>query len=225
MTPHGKCFDIGGTTISAINAFKKGIKCGQSGEYDNGNGSLMRIAPVVFININDDSFNSRVKKVERYSSLTHAHPRSILGCIIYIEYLLQLYFGKTKDEALNITIELCNKNLLDTIYKKELSCYGRILNGEIGELKRNSIRSGGYVVDTLEAALWCFLKNDNYSNTILDAVNLGNDTDTTRIVAGSIAGMYYGLNEIPDEWINGLARIDDIKEMCRKFANIINKKD
>jgi len=126
---------------------------------------------------------------------------------------------------LNITIELCNKNLSDTIFKKELSCYGRILSGEIGDLKINSIRSGGYVVDTLEAALWCFLKNDNYSNTVLEAVNLGNDTDTTGIVAGSMAGMYYGLNEIPDEWINELVKIDDIKEMCKKFANLIDKKD
>jgi len=225
LTPHGKCFDIGGTTVRAINAFKKGVKCGQSGENDNGNGSLMRIAPVVFLNIKDDNFDSRLNKVEHYSGITHAHPRSILGCFIYTEYLRQLYLEKEKFEALKIIIELCNKNLINTIYQIELSEYSRILSGEIGNCKRDAIRSGGYVVNTLEAALWCFLKNDNFSNTVLEAVNLGDDTDTTGIVAGSIAGMYYGLHEIPDDWINGLVRIDDIKEMCRKFADLINKMD
>jgi len=221
MTPHGKCFDIGGTTIRAIEAFRNGTPvsyCGQSGERDNGNGSLMRIAPVAFMSIEDDSFSSRLEKVERYSSLTHAHPRSILGCVIYTEYLRQLYFGKGKIEALNIVTELLSGKLTDTKYRDEQSQYSRIFSMEIKSIERSSIKSGGYVVDTLEAALWCFLKSGNFHDTVLEAVNLGGDTDTTGIVAGSMAGMYYGINGIPEEWVSGLARIDFIREMCQKFA-------
>jgi len=225
MTPHGECFDIGGTTIRAIDAFRKGAKCGQSGENDNGNGSLMRIAPVAFLNIKDDSFNSRLKKVEQYSSLTHAHPRSILGCVIYIEYLRQLYYNKDKIDALKIVTELCFANLINTSYQLEFDYYDSIFSKEIANLERSSINSTGYVVYTLEAALWCFLKNDNYRGTVLEAVNLGGDTDTIGIVAGSMAGMFYGLNGIPDEWVNSLVRIEYIKEMCRKFADFVNAKE
>jgi len=225
MTPHGECFDIGGTTIRAIDAFKKGDKCGQSGENDNGNGSLMRIAPVVLLNIKDDSFNSRLKKVEHYSSLTHAHPRSILGCVIYTEYLRQLYYTENKIEALKIVTELCFANLLNTSYQLEFDHFDTIFSKKIENLERNSVNSSGYVVDTLEAALWCFLKNDNYHDTVLEVVNLGGDTDTTGIVAGSMAGMFYGLYGIPGERINLLVRIEYIKEICRKFASFINTKD
>ena len=225
MTPHGECFDIGGTTIRAIDAFRKGAKCGQSGENDNGNGSLMRIAPVAFLNIKDDSFNSRLKKVEHYSSLTHAHPRSILGCVIYTEYLRQLYYTENKIEALKIVTELCFANLLNTSYQLEFDHFDTIFSKKIENLERNSVNSSGYVVDTLEAALWCFLKNDNYHDTVLEVVNLGGDTDTTGIVAGSMAGMFYGLYGIPGERINLLVRIEYIKEICRKFASFINTKD
>jgi len=72
-------------------------------------------------------------------------------------------------------------------------------------------------VHTLEAALWCFLKNDNFKDTVLEAVNLGRDTDTTAIVAGSMAGLYYGYESIPKEWRNSLAKHDEIIELCRKF--------
>jgi len=227
MTPHGECFDIGGATHRAIKAFKNGTpanQCGQSGEKDNGNGSLMRIAPVTFLNIEDENTNSRLAKVKRYSEVTHAHPRSILGCFIYTEYLRQLFFGKEKDEALNIVIELCSGDIFDTKYQMELSHYVRILNGKIGELERVDIRSGGYVTNTLEAALWCFLKNNTYRDTVFEAVNLGGDTDTTGIVAGSMAGMFYGLDEIPDEWANTLAKIDFIRDICQKYGTMLLEK-
>ena len=223
MTPHGECFDIGGTTVRAINSFMVGTlvdKCGQFGENDNGNGSLMRIAPVAFLNIAEETAISRIAKVEQYSIITHAHPRSVFGCFIYTEYLRQLYLGKTKTEALEIITDIHSVKLYETMFKIELSQYSRILNKEIGNVQRESIRSGGYIVDTLEAALWCFLKHDNYRDTVLEAINLGGDTDTTGIVAGSLAGMYYGLDGLPNEWINALARIDYIKELCAKFSNV-----
>ena len=229
MTPHGKCFDIGGTTSRAIIEFKNGTlanQCGQFGEKDNGNGALMRIAPVVFLNYKMESPQERLATVERYSSLTHAHPRSILGCFIYTECLRQLLLGKEKSQAIGKAIEICDTRssfegtMFEARYENEFSHYSRILNGKIGSLEKDSIRSGGYVVDTLEAALWCFLRNNSYEDTVLEAVNLGGDTDTTAIVAGSVAGMYY-YDAIPEKWISSLAKIDNIKGLCRKFADAV----
>jgi ADP-ribosylglycohydrolase len=224
-TPYGECFDIGGTTARAIAQFEQGTpanRCGQSEDHDNGNGALMRIAPAVFLNINDDDFNSRVAKVEKYSALTHAHHRSILGCIIYIEFLRQLYFGRAMRPAFDETVMLCTQNLRDTKYEAEFPHYSRILSGEILNIQSSAIRSGGYVVDTLEAALWCFMGNCTFKDTVLEAVNLGGDTDTTGIVAGSLSGMYCESGEIPGEWINSLARIDDIKKLCQNYTDFCN---
>ena len=223
MTPHGRCFDIGGTTARAIYKFKNGTpicKCGQSGENDNGNGSLMRIAPVVFLSCNVEKVQLRLAIAERYSGLTHAHPRSISGCFIYLEYLRQLYFGKSKTEALDNIIKICYESLQGTKYQKELSHYERILDGKISDIKKDNIRSGGYVVNTLEAALWCFFQHNNYRDTVLEAVNLGGDTDTTGIVAGSLAGMFYGYDAIPEKWINSLVKIGKIKKLCEMYARL-----
>ncbi len=76
------------------------------------------------------------------------------------------------------------------------------------------IRCGGYVVDTLEAALWCLLNTDNYKECVLKAVNLGSDTDTTATVAGGLAGLYYGFDEIPQDWIEKLKGKEIIDEVC-----------
>jgi len=107
-----------------------------------------------------------------------------------------------------------------TKYEDELSHYKRILSFtyDFTKLKREDIQSEGYVVQTLEAALWCFLKNDNFKDTVLEAVNLGGDTDTTAMVAGSLAGLYYGYESIPEEWRKTLAKHDEIIELCRKFS-------
>ena len=219
MTPHGKCFDDGQTTFKAIAAFRKGTKaheCGQHKESDNGNGALMRIAPVVFLDIPESLFDNTYK----YSTITHAHPRSILGCLIYTTYLRQLYLGKQKKEAFDAIVKICNENMH---LENELPYYNRILSGEIWNLKREDIKSSGYVVHTLEAALWSFLKHSNFKNIVLEAVNLGGDTDTTGIVAGSMAGMFYGLKNIPKEWVSSLAKADEIKELCKKFAASLPK--
>jgi ADP-ribosylglycohydrolase len=221
-TPYGDCFDIGGTTARAIARFERGTpanQCGQREDRDNGNGALMRIAPVVFLNVNDEDFNSRVAKVEKYSALTHAHPRSMLGCIIYVEYLRQLYLGQAMMPAFDETVMICTQNLRGTKYEVEFPHYSRIFSGEILNLQSDAIRSGGYVVDTLEAALWCFMRNCTFKDTVLEAVNLGGDTDTTAIVAGSLSGMYCESGDIPIEWVNSLARIDDIKNLCQKYAD------
>jgi ADP-ribosylglycohydrolase len=84
-------------------------------------------------------------------------------------------------------------------------------------LPENQIKSTGYVIDTLEASIWCLLTTDNYKDAVLKAVNLGDDTDTTGAVTGGLAGLYYGWYDIPDKWIESIARKNDIENLAHRF--------
>ena len=81
-------------------------------------------------------------------------------------------------------------------------------------IKCDNIKSSGYVVDTLEASLWCFLTTDNFKDCILKAVNLGDDADTVAAIAGALAGLYYGCDEIPKEWMDSLLGKENIYKLC-----------
>ena len=89
-----------------------------------------------------------------------------------------------------------------------------ILLEDVSELASPDINSDSYVVHTLEAALWCLLNYDSFVETVLAAVNLGDDTDTTAAVAGGLAGIWYGGEAIPEEWVDALARKEDILDLC-----------
>lgn len=107
----------------------------------------------------------------------------------------------------------------------EMNKFHRILELKVGDdevpplyiLQEDEISSSGYVLHSLEASLWCFLNSDSYSEAVLKAVNLGEDTDTTGAITGGLAGIYYGFEAIPDEWVEVLARKEDIEELCGKL--------
>jgi ADP-ribosyl-[dinitrogen reductase] hydrolase len=101
--------------------------------------------------------------------------------------------------------------------KNEKSHFAKVLYSDISIQAEKNIYGSGYVVESLEAALWCFLKNDNYTDTVLQAVNLGEDTDTTATITGALAGLYYGLEQIPEAWRNQLARQADIADLIQRF--------
>jgi len=96
--------------------------------------------------------------------------------------------------------------------------FDRLLKFDIHRLNKSEIRSGGYVIDTLEAAVWCLLTTGSYSEAVLRAVNLGSDTDTTAAVTGGLAGMLYGYDDIPAEWVTQIARKDDIANLSERLA-------
>ena len=108
----------------------------------------------------------------------------------------------------------------NTEYQTESIYFERILNGSLLELSENEIKSSGYVIDSLEAAIWCLLHSNSYEECILKAVNLGEDTDTIACIAGGIAGVFYDVKTIPEHWINQLARKEDILNL----ANRLNEK-
>ena len=225
-TPYGKCFDMGSTTLLALRRYEAGIPiglCGGDSEMDNGNGALMRISPVMFAVLYNKDFQYLINMVRKYSGVTHRHPRSVLGCVIYVFFLKRLFLHEDFDRALSMTVEFCHTNIEDEDLRKEFPRYHRILNEEIMELTREDIISDGYVVHSLEAALWCFATTNSYQKAVLKAVNLGGDTDTIASLVGTLAGLKYGVKDIPKVWINQLARIEDITELCEKFSEYCYK--
>lgn len=208
-TPYGKAFDVGGTTRKAIQRYThKGIPplhCGGKSVMDNGNGALMRILPVALI----PHTGADVKHV---GQLTHAHEISQTACRLYC-YVVDHY-----DKFSDMKAAIRNLGRLAVVHYS--TDFNRLARLE--DLSRDEIKSTGYVVDTLEAALWCVLKTDSYRDCVLTAVNLGEDTDTVAAVAGGLAGIAYGcggVQGIPDEWIAQIPRREWIGELCGKLEN------
>jgi len=212
-------FDIGNTTRKALKSYKRdkgdATKCGGYAITNNGNGSLMRILPIAlycYYNLIEDN-NKILEYVQNTSSITHAHDISIMGCYIYVQYVINLLKGKNKNDSYTII-----QNLDYSMFKEETQKeYKRILNYDIFNLKRDDIKSSGYVVSTLEASIWCLLTNDNLKDTVLTAVNLGNDTDTVGAITGSLAGIIYNYNDIPYSWIEKLENKKLLDDLIEKF--------
>ncbi|KFI58330.1 ADP-ribosylglycohydrolase family protein [Bifidobacterium cuniculi] len=165
---------------------------GLSGERDNGNGSLMRSIPLAFFDVDDDA-------IRQASAVTHAHPTSMDACVRFVHAARALLGGA------------------DTRQAARTGGHDRIW-----EQPRDAIRSTGYVLDTLPAALWCLTTTDSYVDCVLTAVNLGGDADTTAAVAGALAGIVYGFDDeredgrgIPGKW-------DDMLRGWRVIANVIS---
>ena len=230
-TAHNNVFDIGIATAEALQRLRNGVAPLQAGgkdEYSNGNGSLMRVLPLVFTT-KDWLVAERFDAVREISSITHAHPRSVLACFIYTEMARHLLAGLRVVKAYRAMVQTVNEFVSTTdIYSElELRHFHRVLERPYGEYQikplleyeQTEISSSGYVVHTLEAALWCLLQHDSYAATVLAAVNLGDDTDTTGAVAGGLAGLAYGEVAIPAEWLATLARRADIEELAARLAS------
>jgi ADP-ribosylglycohydrolase len=226
-TANGTVFDIGGTTNQAISRLKQDIapeKAGGFSERDNGNGSLMRIAPLMFYLL-DKPLHERYDIISKVSSITHGHIRSVVACFYYLELAIALYEGADKFAAYHKLQEL--SGFLEQIYTEDETpaLFNRILQGNIDKLPQREIQSGGYVIHTLEASIWCLLTTDNYRDAVLKAVNLGSDTDTTAAVLGGLAGLLYGEDNIPDHWITQLARHQDIAELAKRMADKLSRSE
>lgn len=231
-TPFGETFDVGNATRAAIIRFTEGrpaLECGGTSEYDNGNGSLMRILPIVFYlqSKYGDNFYEKDEAFEiihNVSKLTHAHKRSKIGCGIYISIAAMILKGKDLKEAIEQGIDKSMEH-----YKKhgdfleELEHYKRLESEYFAKLAEDQISSSGYVVYTLEASIWCLLNTTNYKDCVLKAVNLGKDTDTVAAVAGGLAGVYYGYEGIPEEWKSVIVKREYVEELCEGLNEAIKK--
>lgn len=222
-TPHGKVFDIGGTTSAAISRIKKGVSAVEAGgkeDRNNGNGSLMRILPLVY-NYKNVEFPDLIQQVHDCSCITHGHLRSQMACGIYISKAICLLEGLEVKAAYLQGIENIQQIYSQEKYAGEISRFRKVLGGEIETLPVTRIHAGGYVLDTLEASLWCLLNTNSFAEAVLKAVNLGEDTDTTGAVTGGLAGIYYGIENMPNEWIEVIARKDDIVNLATRLETAI----
>jgi ADP-ribosylglycohydrolase len=224
-TPFGEAFDVGTTTDSAVRRLRDGVSplaSGDAAEESNGNGSLMRILPVAFA-VRNLGAPERFRVVDEVSAITHAHPRSLLACRIYVQTALCLLEGMTPPDAVREMRGSVMKQYgfpPGGAFETELPHYARILERSaepLAALPEDAILTSGYVVHTLEAALWCLLNAGSYMETVLKAVNLGGDTDTTAAVAGGLAGIYHGFAGIPKPWVDVIARKSEIEDLARRF--------
>lgn len=222
--PRGNVFDIGNSTRQAIARLAKGVRPDLAGGFDessNGNGSLMRILPLLFY-LYDKPITERYEKTKQVSSITHGHIRSIIACFYYLEFARKIFQEKDKFEIYrNLQSEIPNYLTSLSINPKEIAIFDRLFKSNIDRLPEEKIYSSGYVVHTLEASIWCLLTTDKYKDAVLKAVNLGEDTDTTGAVTGGLAGLLYGYDSIPQSWIIQIARNDDIENLAKRFGEKI----
>ena len=218
-TARGSVFDVGNATAEAIRRLKRGtpaVEAGGKGETDNGNGSLMRLLPAsICFARSPEAMAARA--ISQFSSITHAHPRSRLACILFSWLASALLEGKDPAAALQ---EAKARAGTLTGYAAELEHFGLLLQQDLAGLPEGRISSGGYVVHTLTAAVWCLLGTGSFRDCVLRAVNLGGDTDTTGAVAGALAGLHYGLSSIPTEWTEALARAKEIRDCAGRLHSL-----
>ena len=225
-TPHGEVFDIGVGTRKALFRFLEGIsplECGGKSEWDNGNGSLMRILPILFylrtaygtdFLDNDESF----EVIHNVSALTHGHKRSLMSCGIYISVAAMLFDEMDIKTAVELGIyKAMEYYRRQDNFASELEHFNSLERKDFINLPVEKIKSSGYVIDTLEAAIWCLLNTTDYKACVLMAVNLGNDTDTVAAVAGGLAGLKYGYQNIPKDWIDVIVNRKYIEDLCNEL--------
>ncbi|WP_276479485.1 ADP-ribosylglycohydrolase family protein [Paraflavitalea pollutisoli] len=216
-TAGGNVFDIGMTTSNAIARLRKGTETSFAGDFDedsNGNGSLMRILPLLF-HIKEMPIEQRFEHVKAVSSITHGHIRSVLACFFYLECALALLQGQSKQSAYLQAGQLLRQIMNDQqIVQPEIDLFAPLTDGNIAATPIENIGSSGYVMNTLKASMHCFLTTDNYQDAVLKAVNLGDDADTTAAVAGGLAGLHYGHAAIPEKWRTDIRRAGDITDLC-----------
>lgn len=222
-TATNEVFDIGITTKYALMRYwedkSDATKCGGTSITENGNGSLMRMLPIAlycyYKKIKEEEIFNIVKNI---SSITHAYEISIMGCYIYVRYILFILSGKDKLASYNMI-----KCIDYSVYfsKETIEQYNKLLNSNIRELKIDDIDSTGYVVSTLESVLWIILNCDSYSQSIIGAINLGGDTDTIGAITGSIAGIIYGYDSIPEKWLEKMKKLEYLEEISETFEKTL----
>lgn len=225
-TPYGQSFDIGGATMSSIIRYLKDrdiTTCGGRTERDNGNGSLMRIMPACLYayekNLEDED---AIQIIHDVAGLTHNHLRGKIACGLYyfcVKAVLK-EDGELIDrlqKGIDQGVKYYGKN---TACLEEFSFYSRLFDlDELAKLPEDEIKSSGYVVDTIEAAIWSLITTGSFQEAELKAVNLADDADTVGAIAGGLAGLYYGYESIPADWLAVIKRREWIEELCLDVLN------
>jgi ADP-ribosyl-[dinitrogen reductase] hydrolase len=210
-------FDIGGATRAALCRLQDGVSLGQAGadgEWQNGNGSLMRILPIA-LRFHRRPAEELTDIAMDASAITHSHIRSQFACAFYCQMVAALLRDLSPREAYQFAIREIAP--LVEPYPRERIAFERLLTGRIDELDRSEVFGSGYVIHSLEASIWCVLREPSFRTAVLAAVNLGDDTDTTGCVTGGLAGAIHGYEAIPPEWPATLLKRDELEQLSQTF--------
>ncbi len=184
----------------------------------------MRILPIAYyIHAKKLNPDQATELTHNITKITHAHPACLLASDIYIKIAVYLLKGMTPDNAYLTAKKDIIKTYNTPHWTEELKKFSRIIQNDISTYPENSISGKAYIVNTLEAALWAFLTSSSYKETVLKAVNLGYDTDTVGAIAGGLAGLYYGYEAIPKQWLEQLARVSDIIQLATCYYDMLYK--
>lgn len=208
LSSTGRCFDIGNATLAALERFRHtGEPAAGSTKPDSaGNGSLMRLAPVPIHYL--DTPELAIARSEAQSRTTHQAPECLMACRLLAQLLIRALQGLPKDEVLAPLPQALPLP----------GALGSIALGQYKEKGATQIKGSGYVVASLEAALWCFWQTSTFEACVLLAANLGDDADTTAAIAGQLAGAFYGESGIPAHWRQQLTMAQEIGALAQQLA-------
>jgi ADP-ribosyl-[dinitrogen reductase] hydrolase len=203
----GSCFDIGNTTRAALERYRRTghAASGSADPSSAGNGCIMRLAPVPMY-----FFPDEVRAVDHAASsciTTHGALECLDAAKVLAAILLSALRGADKNEVLTAGAHL----VLTSVRVAEIAA------GATNRKSMDDIRGSGYVVECLEAAVWCYANTETFADAVLAAVNLGDDADTTAAVCGQIAGAWYGQSGIPTRWLERLHRVEAIRMLADRL--------
>jgi len=212
LSSTGVCFDIGNTIRTALERFESTGEpySGSPDPFSAGNGSLMRLAPVPMFYANKPA--DAIIRCGDSSKTTHGARTAVDACRYFGGLLVGAFNGVSKEELLSERFSIVGGWWEDHPLVEEID---QIALGSFKRKMPPDIRGTGYVVHSLEAALWAFYHSESFEHGCLLAVNLGDDADTTGAIFGQLGGAYYDVSSIPITWLGNLA----LKELIRKFAD------
>lgn len=205
MSSTSECFDIGATVAAALNLYLKTENpfSGSIDERSSGNGSLMRLAPIAIFY--HDEPDELIRCAGESSRTTHGSAECIDACKYFASLLVNAMTATNKDE------------LFGTFYQPTTAKVAVIASGAYLQKSYAQLTGSGYVIESLESALWCFHNSTTFKEAILLAANIGNDADTTAAICGQVAGAFYGAQAIPDSWIAALFEGKNIAALATKL--------
>lgn len=203
LSSTGECFDIGGTVLQALKKYQRTRDpfSGSTDPQSAGNGSIMRLAPVPMF------YALSLEKTIRYSGessrTTHAAIEAVECAQLFGAQLHAALLGASKQEI-----------LASSGFEPHAQKVKALANVSYADKNEQGVRGSGYVVESLEAALWCFLNTNTFKEAVLLAANLGDDADTTAAIVGQMAGAFYGVPAIPEKWLNTLSMKQEIENLA-----------